>query len=61
MNYLFAVSLGLGPIEIAVISISAIGFIAMFGIASAKGDFQGLIKTTLENDATNRNQRKSIH
>tara|TARA_Y100001968_G_C18968040_1_gene530932 strand:- start:286 stop:462 length:177 start_codon:yes stop_codon:yes gene_type:complete len=58
MNYLFAVSLGLSPIEIAAISISTIGFIAMFGIASAKGDFQGLIKTTLENDATNRNARK---
>ena len=58
MTIYFAVSLGLSPIEIAAIVISGVGFIIMFGIASAKGDFQGLIKTTLENDATNRENKK---
>ena len=58
MTVYFAVSLGLSPIEIAAIVISGVGFIIMFGIASAKGDFQGLIKTTLENDATNRQIKK---
>tara|TARA_B100000700_G_C14589234_1_gene643776 strand:+ start:245 stop:421 length:177 start_codon:yes stop_codon:yes gene_type:complete len=58
MTVYFAVSLGLSPIEIAAIVISGVGFIIMFGIASAKGDFQGLIKTTLENDATNRENKK---
>ena len=31
----------------------------MFGIASAFGDFQGLINTTLENDSLSREQRKN--
>tara|TARA_Y100001968_G_C19199192_1_gene639099 strand:+ start:250 stop:405 length:156 start_codon:yes stop_codon:yes gene_type:complete len=37
---------------------SALGFIVMFGLASAGGDFQGLINTTLENDALAREKRK---
>ena len=31
----------------------------MFGIASAFGDFQGLINTTLENDSLSREKRKN--
>ena len=58
MTLYFAISLGLNPIEIAAIVISGLGFIIMFGIASAKGDFQGLVKTTLQNDASNRQNKK---
>ena len=57
MIHVFAVSLELNPIEIAAIVISGLGFVVMFGIASAKGDFQGLIQTTLANDAANRKSK----
>ncbi len=39
--------------------ISGIGFIIMFGLASAKGDYQGLAKTTLDNDQSRRNQKNN--
>ena len=58
MTLYFAVSLGLNPLEIAAIVVSSLGFIIMFGIASAKGDFQGLITATLKNDALNRQNKK---
>mgnify|MGYP001173687992 FL=1 len=58
MTLYFAVSLGLNPLEIAAIVVSGLGFIIMFGIASAKGDFQGLITATLKNDALNRQNKK---
>ena len=56
MSSIFA-ALVLSPLEISVAFISGLGFIVMFGLASAKGDFQGLIKTTLDNDEAKRNQR----
>ena len=31
--------------------VAGLGFVVMFGLASAGGDYQGLINTTLENDA----------
>tara|TARA_B100000700_G_C14787462_1_gene734212 strand:+ start:191 stop:364 length:174 start_codon:yes stop_codon:yes gene_type:complete len=49
-----AIALGLGPVGISAAVFSGLAFLIMFGIASAKGDFQGLVKTTLENDAANR-------
>ena len=58
MEQFFAIALGLDGVQIAVILISGISFLLMFGIASAKGDFQGLVKTTLENDESQR-RRKS--
>ena len=58
MTLYFAVSLGLNPLEIAAIVVSGLGFIIMFGIASVKGDFQGLIPATLKNDALNRQNKK---
>tara|TARA_Y100001968_G_scaffold261219_1_gene249027 strand:+ start:218 stop:403 length:186 start_codon:yes stop_codon:yes gene_type:complete len=58
MIYNFAISLGLNPLEIGAILISGFGFLVMFGIASAKGDFQGLIKTTLDNDKANREKKQ---
>ena len=39
--------------------VAGLSFIVMFGIASAFGDFQGLINTTLENDSTARESRKN--
>ena len=38
--------------------IAGLSFIVMFGLASAGGDYQGLINTTLENDALAREKRK---
>ena len=38
--------------------IAGLSFVIMFGIASAAGDFQGLIDTTLENDSIARESRK---
>ena len=37
---------------------AGIGFIVMFGLSSAGGDYQGLLNTTLENDALAREKRK---
>ena len=39
--------------------IAGLGFVVMFGIASAFGDFQGLVNTTLENDSNARESRKN--
>ena len=39
--------------------IAGLSFVVMFGIASAYGDFQGLINTTLENDSISREKRKT--
>ena len=58
INYqLFAVDLGLNPIEQVLIVFCIIAFFVMFGIASSKGDYQGLIKTTLANDQRNRDKK----
>ena len=59
MAFPFAIALQLNPIEITAGVFSGIAFLVMFGVASAKGDFQGLIKSTLENDEANRNRRKN--
>ena len=63
MNLVLAVDLNLSPLTETAIVISALGFILMFGIASAKGGFQDLITTTLDNDAKererNQNSKKS--
>ncbi|WP_193328928.1 hypothetical protein [Prochlorococcus marinus] len=57
MPSIFSVALGLGPVEIGVIAIAGLGFIVMFGLSSAKGNFQDLIKTTLDNDEARRNKK----
>tara|TARA_Y100001968_G_scaffold333927_1_gene401238 strand:+ start:22155 stop:22355 length:201 start_codon:yes stop_codon:yes gene_type:complete len=54
MAQIFATDLNLSPLSISAIIISGLGFIIMFGIASAKGGYQDLINTTLENDARQR-------
>ncbi len=58
MPTLFSVALGLGPVEIGVIVVAGLGFLLMFGYSSAKGGYQDLIKTTLENDEVKRKNRK---
>ena len=52
MPILFSTSLGLEPVGVGVILLSGLGFIVMFGYSSAKGGYQDLIKTTLDNDDT---------
>ena len=53
-NLVFAIPLNLGIATWSVIGISSLGFLIMFGISSAKGDFQDLVKITLENDKKSR-------
>ena len=55
---LFAMPLNMGVGAWAVTIIAGLGFIVMFGLSSAGGDYQGLINTTLENDALAREKRK---
>ena len=56
---LFAVPLNLGTGTWIVTIIAGLGFVVMFGIASAFGDFQGLVNTTLENDSNARESRNN--
>ncbi|WP_269606096.1 hypothetical protein [Prochlorococcus marinus] len=55
---LFAIPLNMGTGAWIVTIVAGLSFVVMFGIASAVGDFQGLINTTLENDALSREKRK---
>ncbi len=57
MPIYFAVAIEMGPAAFVVTFISVAGFLIMFGLASVKGDYQGLVKTTLENDQINRRNR----
>tara|TARA_Y100001968_G_scaffold167223_1_gene153169 strand:- start:1827 stop:1991 length:165 start_codon:yes stop_codon:yes gene_type:complete len=41
--------------------VSGLGFAILFGIASAKGDFHGLIDTTLKNDQINREKKIKLN
>ncbi len=56
---LFAIPLNMGTGTWVVTIIAGLSFILMFGLASASGDYQGLINTTLENDALAREKRKN--
>ncbi len=59
MSYpLFAIPLNMGIGAWIVTIIASLSFVLMFGIASAGGDYQGLINTTLENDVLTREKRK---
>ena len=60
MSYpLFALPLNMGTGTWIVTIVAGLSFIVMFGIASAFGDFQGLINTTLENDSISRERKKN--
>ncbi len=56
---LFAIPLNMGTGTWIITIIASFSFVLMFGLASAGGDYQGLINTTLENDALARQKRKS--
>ncbi len=59
MSYpLFAIPLNMGTGTWIVTIIASLSFVLMFGLASAGGDYQGLINTTLENDALARKKSK---
>ena len=55
---LFAIPLNMGTGTWIVTIIAGVSFVVMFGLASAGGDYQGLINTTLENDELARQKRK---
>ena len=57
-NIIFAVPLNLSFATWTVIGIAGMGFLVMFIVSSAMGDFQGLVSTTLENDAKSRASRQ---
>ena len=59
LHFLFSVALNMGKVTWGVTIFSGLAFIGMFALASAKGDYQGLINTTLENDALARERRKN--
>ena len=56
---IFAVPLNMGTGTWVLTIIAGLSFVVMFGLASAFGDFQGLINTTLENDSNARESRKN--
>ena len=55
---LFAIPLNMGTGTWIVTLIAGLGFVVMFGLSSAGGDYQGLINTTLKNEALAREKRK---
>ncbi len=56
---LFAIPLNMGTGTWVITIIAGLGFVVMFGLSSAGGDYQGLINTTLENDAIAREFTKA--
>tara|TARA_Y100000766_G_C18672762_1_gene490848 strand:- start:201 stop:395 length:195 start_codon:yes stop_codon:yes gene_type:complete len=56
---LFAIPLNMGTASWVVTIIAGLGFVVMFGLASAGGDYQGLIDTTLKNDELAREKRNN--
>ena len=56
---LFAIPLNMGTSSWIVTIVAGLGFVVMFGLSSAGGDYQGLINTTLENDALARKKRNN--
>ena len=58
LSPLFAIPLNMGTGTWIVTIIAGVSFVVMFGLASAGGDYQGLINTTLDNDALAREKRK---
>ena len=56
---LFAIPLNMSTGTWVITIIAGLGFMIMFGLSSAGGDYQGLIDTTLENDALAREKRRN--
>ena len=61
MAVTFEVAFNMATGEWIATIVSGLGFVVMFGLASAKGDFQGLIDTTLKNDQVNREKKKQLN
>ena len=61
LSPLFAVPLNMGTGTWIVTIFAGLSFVIMFGVASAFGDFQGLINTTLENDSMSRKKSQENH
>ena len=60
MQYpLFAIPLNMSTGTWVITIIASLGFVVMFALSSAGGDYQGLINTTLDNDALARKKRKN--
>ena len=55
---IFAIPLNMSTGSWIVTIVAGLGFVVMFGISSAGGDYKDLIDTTLENDAITREKRK---
>ena len=55
---IFAIPLNMSTGSWIVTIVAGLGFVVMFGISSAGGDYKDLITTTLENDALTREKRK---
>ena len=55
---LFAIPLNMSTGSWIVTIVASLGFVVMFGISSAGGDYKDLINRTLENDALTREKRK---
>ena len=57
-SLIFAIPLNMNTGSWIVTIFAGLGFIVMFGISSAGGEYKDLINTTLENDALTREKRK---
>ena len=55
---IFAIPLNMSTGSWFVTIVAGLGFVVMFGISSASGNYSDLINTTLENDALTRERRK---
>ena len=55
---IFAIPLNMSTGSWIVTIVAGLGFVVMFGISSAGGDYKDLINTTLKNDALTREKRK---
>ena len=55
---IFAIPLNMSAGSWIITIVAGLGFVVMFGISSAGGDYKDLIDTTLENDAITREKRK---
>ena len=56
---LFAIPLNMGIGTWAITIFAGLVFVVMFGIASAGGDYKGLIDTTLKNDKPAREKKNN--
>ena len=57
-SQIFAIPLNMSTGSWIVTNFASLGFVVMFGISSAGGDYKDLINRTLENDALTREKRK---